>query len=200
LCTIRPPLLCFSPLEVDRQHLADRALGEQGADLLVHGVEAVVEGDGQGVAGLPDGVEDAGAALGVDGHRFLRDDAAARLQGRDDVAVVLGVDGRDDDLVDVLLGEQVGEAVGLPRDGGRRAGLGQQPVVEGHPRRAGVAQRGHEVAGALGEAPGEQLGPVARADDGCAQDGNSAHDRWSVPGTGRPLPRAESACYNRVSE
>ncbi|CAM5680368.1 hypothetical protein SAFG77S_03604 [Streptomyces afghaniensis] len=165
------------PLEVDGEHLADRSVGEQGADLLVHGVEAVVEGDGQTVAGLADGVEDAGATLGVDGHRLLGDDPAARLQRRDDVAVVLGVNGGDDDLVDVLLGEQVGEAVGLPLGGRRCAGLGQQPVVEGHPGRAGVAQRGHAVARAFGEAPGEQLGPVARADDGCAQDGISAHDR-----------------------
>ncbi len=177
------------PLEVDRQHLADRALGEQGADLLVHGIEAVVEGDGQGVAGLADGVEDAGAALGVDGHRFLGDDPAARLQGRDDVAVVLGIDGGDDDLVDALLGQQVGEALGLPRGGGRLPGLGQQAVVKGHPGRAGVAQRGDDVAGAFGEAPGEQLGPVAGADDGCAQDGSSAHGRWPFPGRGRPLPR-----------
>jgi hypothetical protein len=169
------------PLEVDRQHLADGAVGEQAADLLVHGVEAVVEGDGEGVAGLADGAEDAGAATGVDGHRFLGDDAAAGLQGRDDVAVVLGVDGRDDDLVDALLGEQFGEAVGFPRGGGGCAGLGQQPVVEGHPGRAGVAQGGHDMAGAFGEAAGVQLGPVAGADDGCAQDGSSAHGRCPFP-------------------
>jgi hypothetical protein len=102
------------------------------------------------------------------------------------VAVVLGVDGGDDDLVHALLGEQVGEVLGLPLGGGGFARLGEQPVVEGHAGGAGIAQGDDAVSGADGEGPGEQLGAVAGADDGRAEVGSSAHgQRFPCPVTRR---------------
>ena len=62
------------PLEVHRADLPD--LRQQLLDLLVHRVEAVVEGDRDPLAGAPLRLEDPLAARHVDGHRLLGDDVA----------------------------------------------------------------------------------------------------------------------------
>ena len=127
------------PFEVDRADLSDNAGAQQGVQLAVDRVVAVVEADGDPTAGALLGGVDAAAALKVGGHRFFRDDVAARVQGGHDVVGVQPVHGAHDHLVDRLSVEHPGEVVGVV--GGDRvvSCLRDDFVMHGHPGAVGVA-------------------------------------------------------------
>jgi hypothetical protein len=76
---------------------------------------AVVECDANLVAGALDSRENVPASRGIDGHGLLRNDIAAGLEGADDVDVVRAVNGRDDDLVGLGLGDHAVKVGGEER-------------------------------------------------------------------------------------
>lgn len=175
------------PLEVHRAHLADRAVGEQLAQLLVQGVVAVVERHPHLPPGVGDRVEDLPAAGRVHGHRLLGDDVAAGPQRRVDVRGVGVVHARHHQHVDALLGEHDGQVLGPVRRHRRVAQLAEPPVVGVHPGLVDVGER--DEFGGVGvvahQRPDEHLGP-----------GPGAHQGVSDPltGAGRHVDRLPCCC------
>jgi hypothetical protein len=166
---VRPVGGVQQPLEVDADDVAQRAALDDLLDLRVAGGVAVVEGDGEVLAGALDRVDDLLALLGIDGHRLLADGVAAQLHGADDVAGVGAVHAGDDDGVGLLLGHHVVELVGQIGGQGRVVELlADLLVVVVHATLVHVAEGDQftVLAEVLHEGFGEHPGTSTGADEG----------------------------------
>ncbi len=160
--------------QVHRAHAADDAGGDELLHLGAEGGPAVVEGDAHAAAGAGDGGEDGAALGGVDGEGFFGDDVAAGVERAHDVVGVGGVGGADEDGVGAVDAQQLVVSLRrIRRHGGMAERVGEQRVVVGHARGAGVA-KGDQLDGvAVGRRHrfDEGDGAAAGADEGVAGPG-----------------------------
>ena len=182
------------PAEIDGGDLADGAGHEDVLHLGAVRRVAVVEADGDRLAGLLLGVKHVAQPADVDRHRLLGDDVAAKLRRAGDIAVVEIVRHGDHHHVGPLLLQHAVEivgAIGGDRPAGDLSGLagGKLQSV-----RIGVAQADQLVRTGKGGNDGVAKHQVTRAgsNDGVFQ-GDGLRKGSGVPGAagGRRLAAAD---------